>query len=151
MAAVFVDYSSIQGHVYTLLLEGGHYYVGWSSNVEQRIAQHFSGAGSKWTTLHAPVQVLTCVAGDTKLEDVVTISLMCRHGWEKVRGGTWCLLLLEGPPDAVRRALTNAKTRAEPERPPEAGTCAGAADERASRDHHARPFQARRRNCGMAR
>ena len=26
-------------------------------------------------------------------------------------------MLLEGPPDAVRRALTNAKTRSEPERP----------------------------------
>ena len=120
MAVATVNYTGMQGHVYTLLLEGGHYYVGWSSTVEHRIAQHFSGAGSKWPALHPPVQVLTCVAGDTKLEDVVTISLMCRHGWERVRGGRWCQVLLEGPPDAVRRALTNAKTRAEPERPPHA-------------------------------
>ena len=66
-----VDYTGVHGHVYTLLLEGGHYYVGWSSAVEHLIAQHFSGAGSKWTALRPPVQVLTCVAGDTKLEDVV--------------------------------------------------------------------------------
>ena len=72
MAAVTVDYTSMQGHVYTLLLEGGHYYVGWSSTVEHRIAQHFSGTGSRWTTRHPAVQVLTCVAGDTRLEDVVT-------------------------------------------------------------------------------
>ena len=117
MAVVTVDYTGMQGHVYTLLLEGGHYYVGWSSSVEHRIAQHFSGTGSRWTTRHPAVQVLTCVAGDTRLEDVVTISLMCQHGWQKVRGGRWCQMLLEGPPDAVRRALANAKTRSEPERP----------------------------------
>ena len=34
MAAYTVDYTGIQGHVYTLLLEGGNYYVGWSSAVE---------------------------------------------------------------------------------------------------------------------
>ena len=71
-----VDYTGVHGHVYTLLLEGGNYYVGWSSSVEHRIAQHFSGAGSKWATKHAPVQVLACVAGDTRLEDITTISLM---------------------------------------------------------------------------
>ena len=72
MAVVTVDYTGMQGHVYTLLLEGGHYYVGWSSSVEHRIAQHFSGTGSRWTTRHPAVQVLTCVAGDARLEDVVT-------------------------------------------------------------------------------
>ena len=72
MAVVTVDYTGMQGHVYTLLLEGGHYYVGWSSSVEHRIAQHFSGTGSRWTPRPPAVQVLTCVAGDTRLEDVVT-------------------------------------------------------------------------------
>ena len=105
MATYTVDYTGIPGHVYTLLLESGRFYVGWSSAVENRIAQHFSGAGSKWTIQHKPLQVLACVAGDTRLEDVVTISLMCQHGWERVRGGRWCQLALEGPPDAVRRAM----------------------------------------------
>ena len=94
MATYTVDYTGIPGHVYTLLLESGRFYVGWSSAVENRIAQHFSGAGSKWTIQHKPLQVLACVAGDTRLEDVVTISLMCQHGG--VRGGRWCQLALEG-------------------------------------------------------
>ena len=34
MASYTVDYAGIQGHVYTLLLESGNYYVGWSSTVE---------------------------------------------------------------------------------------------------------------------
>ena len=44
MATYTVDYTGIPGHVYTLLLESGRFYVGWSSAVENRIAQHFSGA-----------------------------------------------------------------------------------------------------------
>ena len=42
MTAATVDYTGVQSHVYTLLLEGGHYYVGWSSTVEYRIAQHYA-------------------------------------------------------------------------------------------------------------
>ena len=36
-----------------------------------------------------------------------------------MRGGRWCQALLEGPPDAAQRALTFAKTRAEPRSPQE--------------------------------
>ena len=121
-----VDYAGIQGHVYTLLLESGNYYVGWSSTVEYRIAQHFSGAGSKWTMQHKPLQVLACVAGDTRLEDIVTISLMSKFGWERVRGGRWCQLALEGPPDAVMRAMAPQKPRPDPcngHAAPDGGAC----------------------------
>ena len=109
-----VDYAGIQGHVYTLLLESGNYYVGWSSTVEYRIAQHFCSASSKWTMQHNPLQVLACVAGDTRLEAIVTISLMSKFGWERVRGGRWCQLALEGPPDAVMRAMAPQKPRPDP-------------------------------------
>ena len=129
MATYTVDYTGIPGHVYTLLLESGRFYVGWSSAVENRIAQHFSGAGSKWTMQHKPLQVLACVAGDTRLEDVVTISLMCQHGWERVRGGRWCQLALEGPPDAVTRAMLP-RERPEPCSGPEpdVGPCSASQD-----------------------
>ena len=40
--------------VYVLELEGGNYYVGMSHNLSQRLAQHFSGNGAKWTKLHKP-------------------------------------------------------------------------------------------------
>ena len=131
MATYTVDYTGIPGHVYTLLLESGRFYVGWSSAVENRIAQHFSGAGSKWTIQHKPLQVLACVPGDTRLEDVVTISLMCQHGWERVRGGRWCQLALEGPPDAVRRAMPPQEPRPEPCSGPaetDAGPCSASQD-----------------------
>ena len=160
MATYTVDYAGIEGHVYTLLLEGGRYYVGWSSAVENRIAQHFSGAGSKWTMQHKPLQVLACVPGDTRLEDVVTISLMCQHGWERVRGGRWCQLALEGPPDAVRRAMPPQEPRPEPCSGPaetNLGPCSASQDRDAggaagrARDHHAHAQQIRRRAARMAR
>ena len=75
---------------------------------------------------HKPLQVLACVAGDTRLEDIVTISLMSKFGWERVRGGRWCQLALEGPPDAVMRAMAPQKPRPDPcngHAAPDGGAC----------------------------
>ena len=96
---------SRDGHVYTLLLEGDYFYVGFSAQVETRIAQHFLGTGSKWTRLHKPVQVLSCLPGDRDLESVTTIALMCKHGWERVRGGAWCQVLLPACPAPILKAI----------------------------------------------
>ena len=67
-----------QGHVYTLELEGGNFYVGHSLDVETRIAAHFlgNGAGARWTNLHRPVRVLSVVPGDTLLENCTPIALI---------------------------------------------------------------------------
>ena len=70
--------------------------------------------------------MLACVAGDTRLEDVVTLSLMCQFGWERVRGGQWCQVVLEGPPGPVKRAMVPQKPRVEPRSGPaelEGGAC----------------------------
>lgn len=101
-----INYGGISGHVYVLLLEGGYFYVGWSSQVDARIAQHFFGEGSEWTKLHRPVQVLSCFPGDTEIEDATTISVMCQHGWERVRGGRWIQANLVEPPKGIQYAKT---------------------------------------------
>ena len=95
-----------QGHVYTLELEGGFFYVGHSLNVETRIAAHFlgNGAGTKWTNLHKPRRVLSLVPGDTLLENLTTIALMVQHGHERVRGGKWCSLGHKCPA-AIQKAM----------------------------------------------
>jgi len=80
----------MEGHVYTLRLENDCYYVGWSSQIDTRIAQHFLGDGAKWTQLNPPIEVIAIVKGDHVMEKATTIAMMCRHGWEKVRGGPWC-------------------------------------------------------------
>ena len=38
-----------EGHVYVLRLGKGKYYVGYSGEIETRIASHFLGNGSLWT------------------------------------------------------------------------------------------------------
>jgi len=95
------------GHVYTLELEGGFFYVGHSLDVESRIAGHFlgNGAGAKWTDLHRPRRVLSVVPGDTLLENLTTLALMVQHGHERVRGGKWCMLEHKCPA-AIQKAMT---------------------------------------------
>ena len=97
--------------VYTLELEGGRYYVGYSDDVPRRIAEHFMGRGSGWTRTHAPVRVLDVVAGDKNLENATTIALMCRFGWRNVRGGSWCGIELRTMPTPLARALAGRAPR----------------------------------------
>ena len=94
-----------QGWVYILSLAGGHFYVGFSQDLHVRIASHFLGAGSRFTQLHKPLSVLSVQPGDTMLETCVTISLMATHGWEKVRGGSYCTVEMTKPPACIAKAL----------------------------------------------
>jgi predicted GIY-YIG superfamily endonuclease len=95
----------MSGYVYTLLLEGGKYYVGWSSDPCSRIAQHFLARGAQWTRTHKPQAVLCIQEGDTQLERAVTIARMCQHGWQNVRGGPWLAPTLLYPPPPITNAL----------------------------------------------
>lgn len=105
MAATDNTQPDAEGVVYTLQLEGDNYYAGWTTNLENRIAQHFLGLGSQWTKLHPPLQVMSCLPGNALLENATTIALMCRHGWSRVRGGPWHHPDLPAAPDALRYAI----------------------------------------------
>ena len=77
--------------VYVLGLEDDCYYVGITFNFNHRMSQHFSGFGSKWTTLHRPVRLERVILfGSKDIENATTLELMRMHGPEKVRGGSWC-------------------------------------------------------------
>jgi hypothetical protein len=73
--------------VYTLKLEQGRYYVGWTQSLEVRIAQHFLGRGADWTRLFKPLEVIAVSQGGQDLEEAQTIAMMARYGWRFVRGG----------------------------------------------------------------
>ena len=90
--------------VYTLALEDENYYVGYSTDPETRIATHFLGRGAQWTRLHRPVAVLNVRPGDTALENLTTIALMTRMGWERVRGGRYSTLQLPCMPRPLTKA-----------------------------------------------
>jgi hypothetical protein len=97
--------------VYTLELEGGNYYVGYTDDVPRRIAEHFLGRGSMWTRTYPPTRVLDVLPGDTQLENATTIALMSKHGWRHVRGGAWCSIELRSMPLPLARALAGRAPR----------------------------------------
>ena len=99
------------GHVYVLELEGGCFYVGWSADIQTRIASHFLGAGAKWTQLHKPIAVHSVRPGDTLLETMTTVALMTTHGFEKVRGGPYCHVEMLKPPACISKAMHYAAYR----------------------------------------
>ena len=69
-----------KGYVYTLALEDGCYYCGFSTNPEVRVSSHFLGRGAQWTRLHPPISVISIQPGDELLERIVTLAFMIKHG-----------------------------------------------------------------------
>ena len=94
-----------KGHIYVLRLEKGKYYVGYSGEIETRIASHFLGNGSLWTKKYKPIEVLSVRPGDVLLENVTTIAMMAKHGYENVRGGKYCKVDMNAPPASLAKAL----------------------------------------------
>ena len=89
--------------------------MGWSADIQTRIASHFLGAGAKWTQLHKPIAVNSVRPGDTLLETLTTVALMCVHGYEKVRGGPYCHVEMPKPPACISKATHFASYRGKQE------------------------------------
>lgn len=83
--------------LYVLKLEDGCYYVGQSVEVHKRIQLHKVSKGAAWTKLHAPLALVECKrtwtsdrkSAETK-ENLLTLEMMKKYGWQKVRGGWFC-------------------------------------------------------------
>jgi len=89
--------------VYVLQLEQGKYYVGATSNWEQRQAEHFSGNGSTWTKRYKPIAVVEVQKRvDPLFEDLKVKEYMFKYGMNHVRGGSYSKVELE---DAQVRSL----------------------------------------------
>ena len=80
--------------IYTLELENNKYYVGRSNIPKQRIIKHFQEAGSEWTRLHKPINVLSQINGDEFDEEKYTLIAMEKYGIDNVRGGSYCKINL---------------------------------------------------------
>jgi predicted GIY-YIG superfamily endonuclease len=91
--------------IYVLELKGGYYYVGKSTNVEERFKQHVmgDGKGSSWTSKHEPLKVLASYEQKTDFdEDNKTLEMMSKYGIDKVRGGSYTAVDLT---DATKREI----------------------------------------------
>ena len=76
--------------IYALELVGNKYYIGKSTNVTDRFAQHVSGNGSEWTKMFEPIRIIEQrQIQNTHDEDNMTLDYMRKYGIHNVRGGTW--------------------------------------------------------------
>ena len=90
--------------VYVLELENEKVYVGITTSLNIRLAQHWTGIGSQWTRLYKPVKILEvhydCRNSDEKK---ITLEWMRKRGWENVRGGGWTKPIMTSPPQELLR------------------------------------------------
>lgn len=100
-----VPFPSYPGFVYVLELEDDCFYVGYSASPEIRVASHFLGRGAQWTLLHKPVGIKSIQPGDTQLENCLTIALMCKFGFQKIRGGRFLDVNMTIAPPPIRHAF----------------------------------------------
>ncbi len=81
-------------NVYVLLLEGGHYYIGCTTNVQKRFQEHKNGQGSSWTHKYHPKKIIECKLGGYIEENALTKSYMIKYGIKNVRGGSYCNIFM---------------------------------------------------------
>jgi predicted GIY-YIG superfamily endonuclease len=75
--------------VYVLRLEDDCYYIGVSSNLNARLAQHFCGDGSAWTRRHKPIELIEVHIGGEGKEDEIALQYIKKYGYHKARGGKY--------------------------------------------------------------
>jgi len=87
-----------KNYIYVLQLIEERYYVGRTTNILNRIEQHFTGYGSIYTTKYKPLKVIEVKEELTREDErTKTIEIMNKYGWEKVRGAGWCSLEINKP------------------------------------------------------
>lgn len=78
--------------IYVLKLKGGKYYIGKTSNLDNRIQQHESGKASSWTKLYKPISIVDTMMQDKDMyftELALTLEYMKKYGIDNVRGSTY--------------------------------------------------------------
>ena len=75
--------------VYVLKCEDDCWYVGVSSNLNARLAQHFEGTGSVWTRLHRPIELIEVYIGGESKETEIVEKYIEKYTINKVSGGKY--------------------------------------------------------------
>jgi putative endonuclease len=93
--------------MYILRCADGAIYVGSTRNLDQRLEQHASGLGAKYTSWRLPVELVYCEEFD-RIDDAYALEKQVQ-GWSRAKR----LALIEG-----RYHDLNALGRKGPKRPP---------------------------------
>ena len=90
---------------YALALEDDCWYVGFSTQLNTRLAQHIQGTASKWTTLHPIKDLVEVKIGNCERD--LTLQYMTMYGWETTRGYSWSSPDLAKAPVPIRTLRPN--------------------------------------------
>lgn len=81
--------------IYVLQLEHNCYYIGRTSNLNDRYQEHLKGKGAVWTRLHKPLKVDKIFNTNKPFdEDRIIKEYMALYGIHKVRGGSYVTITL---------------------------------------------------------
>lgn len=99
--------------IYVLECQQGKYYVGKTKNIHRRVASHFRGKTTAWTSKYPPVKIIEVISNcDAFDEDKYTKIYMNRYGIDNVRGGTYVQLELDASTkEYLKRELITAQDR----------------------------------------
>jgi hypothetical protein len=80
--------------VYVLKLRDECWYIGHTTNLNARIAEHLGFTGryskQKFLTLHPVENIHSVQIGSLDDENKLALEYIDKYGREKVRGGKWC-------------------------------------------------------------
>lgn len=83
-------------NIYIIKCQHDKYYIGKSTNIDNRILEHFQQCGSAWTNLHKPIEVVDIIKNaDNFDEDKYTKIYMAKYGIDNVRGGSYVQIALD--------------------------------------------------------
>jgi predicted GIY-YIG superfamily endonuclease len=81
-------------YIYILKLEAEKYYIGQTTEPDNRIKKQFNGKGSAWTKLYKPIEIILLESIGVmnykeaeQYENEIVLNYMKEYGWENVRGG----------------------------------------------------------------
>jgi hypothetical protein len=73
--------------IYIIKCLNEKYYVGYTTNLEKRLEQHFNGKGSEWTKLYKPVELYKKINSCDDFDELkYTLETMSEYGIDNVRG-----------------------------------------------------------------
>jgi len=111
-AAIRLMYSRIKDHptaryfVYVLLLQDGKFYVGNTDNPYVRLGDHFSCSSSSAAWVREwgpPVRVVEMIRNASAEDEHYKYTEYAeKFGWDNVRGGGCCRVLMSHEPPSVR-------------------------------------------------
>ena len=100
-------------YIYVIKQEGDRYYIGVTNNIERRYNDHMTGKGSIWTRRYKPISIERSEIKRYKYEeDIMTLEYMNKYGIERVRGGSFCqMVLTEEEKKVIEKMIKNEENK----------------------------------------